>query len=257
MSLSFEQRQEEVHDAILRGDIGCPFGTQAAREELIDYCAIPRDINVERIPRDYIDALVSFSRHKTATVLIGLPQEDSPRDAVACRKYAHELFPETVSSMQYATQNILDHLFAEESMDELEPELYELLQMNPQASRYELFDFWRKNAHLLSETPAGGSAAAYLLRYKTQAMEQMFTFTMDPSYPALQGKRHPRFSPHFALLINYREDLQGLGATAPSTYAATKQWMNSVVGYDYIQGFRIEETPAPSDEARRRWKPID
>lgn len=255
MAPSFEERRDEIHEGILRGDIGCPFARDGAAKGVIEYCRAPRNIDARNIPTEYVNAITEFSRSRTASVLIALPETESPTSAEECDAYAKLLFPETVSSMQFATQKVLDHIFAEE-MNPNE-DLYEFVQMNPHAERPRLFDFWARNGHLLKETPAGGSAAAYLLRRHTQTLEHMFTFTMDPSYASERTLRHPRWSPHFALIVNYRDDLQGLGKSAPSLYQGTKDWMHAAVGYSYVQGYRIDQSPARADEAKASWKPQD
>lgn len=255
MAPSFEERRDEIHEAILRGDVGCPFARDGAAKGVIEYCRAPRNIDPQKIPMAYVNAITEFSRSRTASVLIALPDADSPTTPEDCDAYAKLLFPETVSSMQFATHQILDHIFAEEA--DPEPELYELMEMNAHAARPRVFDFWQRNDNLLRETPAGGSAAAYLLRRHTQSLEQMFTFTMDPSYTSMRSLRHPRWSPHFALIINYRDDLQGLGKTAPSLYQSTKHWMDAAVGYDYVQGYRIGQTPNRVDPVKASWKPQD
>ena len=255
MAPSFEQRRDEIHEAILRGDIGCPFARDGAAKGVIEYCHAPRHIDARKTPIEYVDAITEFSRSRTASVLIALPDTDSPTSADDCDAYAKLLYPETVSSMQFATQKVLDHIFSEEK--DPHEDLYEFVHVNPYAERPRLFDFWARNAHMLKETPAGGSAAAYLLRRHTQTLEHMFTFTMDPSYKPINSLPNPRWSPYFAQIMNYRSDLQGLGATAPGLYQATKAWMGAAVGYDYVQGYRIDQSPARADDTRASWKPQD
>ncbi len=243
MPLSFEHRRDAVHEGILSGSIGCPFAKIAAENDEIEYCRSPQTINVQKINTPYIDAITHFARQETKTVLIGLPETDDIVTEDECRLYAKMLFPETVSSMRFATQNMLDTLLAEAlNGDE---DLYELLESNPMHERGIIFDFWRHNgSQLRNKMPEGPLVAPSLLRRKSRKLEQMFTFSMDSTYRPLTSIPHPRHSPHVALIINYRNDLKNLETEEPELYQETQRWMKSAVGYVYAEGYRIGQRPA-------------
>lgn len=252
MAPSFEQRCEEVNDAIAQGSMGCPFAMQAARKSEIMYCPSPRAIDTTRPSMEYIEGLMAFSRNKAANVLIALPDADSPVRDKDCQAYAELLFPETVSSMQYATVRLLDEVFAE--APENDNGLQELCEMNPVLNRPHIFRNWDRFRHMLVNMPTD----AFLLRRKTSRHEQMFPFIMDPSYRPLTNLPHPRWSPHFALIVNYRSDLQNLRGSAPATHSATHDWMRAVTGtIGYVQGYRIPQQTEIRGEAKAAWKPND
>lgn len=252
MQLSYEARRDEVDAMIQTGAIGCPFSKVARSNDEIRYCKAPRHIDVKRPPHEFIEAITAFAREKAASVLIALPDTDSPVSWEDCDTYAKDLYPETVSSMQFATQNVLDTVFAEYLDDQ--SDLYELSTMNPVQTRSHIFRNWEHFSSMLTNMPTD----SMLLRRKTQAYEQMFPFVMDPSYQPIENRQHPRWSPHFALIINYRADLQGLRLTRPQEHAITKHWQQAVVGHEYVQGYRIPQTPEhPATKDKKQWKPKD
>lgn len=243
MSLSFEHRRDAVHEGILSGSVGCPFAKLAAEQGEIAYCASPDTINAGKINMPYINAIQEFAYDKAKSVLITLPEKNDVITEDDARLYAKQLFPETVSSMQFATQNLLDELLAEP--EEHDDDLYELMEMRPVQDRETIFDFWRHfSDKLRKKFPEGtGVVVPHLLRRKSRIFEPMFTFAMDPTYKPLTALPHPRYSPHFAQIINYRNDLQNLATTNPKVYAATKNWIQAAVGYEYSEGYRISQRP--------------
>lgn len=258
MHLSFEHRRDAIHVGILSGEIGCPFAKAAAEQGEIAYCASPDTINAEKINTPYIDAIQQFAYDKTKSVLIALPETQDRVTEDDARLYAKQLFPETVSSMRFATRDMLDLLLAENN--ESDNDLYELLDANPVRDRAVIFDFWKMNAaNLRNSMPSGGMVAPNLLRHKTRILEPIFAFTMDPSYEPFQSLPHPRHSPNFALIINYRNDLQKLADTHPETFTATRRWIQAAIGYPYSQGYRISQKPRPinNEEAPNSWHPRD
>lgn len=258
MSLSFEHRRDAVHEGILSGSIGCPFAQRAAQQGEIAYCPSPDTINAAKPNMPYITAIHEFAYDKAKSVLIALPEKQDMVTEDEARLYSKQLFPETVSSMRFATRDMLDLLLSENNEDDVD--LYEILDANPVLDRQVIFDFWKANAtNLRNSMPSGGMVTPHLLRHKTRIVEPIFSFTMDPSYKPLQSLPHPRHSPHFALIINYRNDLQKLADTDPKTFAATRQWMKAAVGYPYSQGYRISQTPlvVTDEEPSSHWKPID
>ena len=256
MPLSFEHRRDAVHEGILSGSIGCPFAKRAAEEGEIAYCPSPDEINAAKISMPYISAMQEFAYDKAKSVLIALPEKNDMVSEDDARLYAKQLFPETVSAMRFATRNMLDLLLAENN--EADIDLYELLEANPVMDRQVIFDFWKVNAaNLRNSMPTGGMVTPHLLRHKTRILEPIFAFTMDPSYKPVQSLPHPRHSPHFALILNYRNDLQKLADTEPKAFTATRQWIQTAVGYPYSQGYRISQKPLMMDlqEPPNIWHP--
>ncbi len=256
MAPGFEQRRDAIHEGILRGDIGCPFASEAARSDEIVYCPAPRRIDPLRVHAGYIDSITNFALDTRKAVLIALPDSDEPRTEADCKAYAQQLFPETVSTMRYAIIHALDHLLAE--CRDGDDDLYQYQEMNPAADRGVIFDHWRRNGHQLTNSfPADSAMGPLLIRRKTRKLEPIFAFTMDPTYTPVRDLPHPRYSPHTALIVNYRRDLQGLKDTKPGLYEATKRWLSQAVGYSYGEGFRVDQKPEAEDPVKRAWKPQD
>ncbi len=258
MTPSFEQRRDVIHESILSGGIGCPFAKVAAENDEIAYCPSPDTIDSATISTRYIEAIQEFAYDTTKKILIALPEKSDRVTEDDAKLYAQQLFPETVSSMRFATRNIVDLLLTEGK--ESDADLYEILEANPMHDRKIIFDYWAKNARNLSNSmPTGGMVTPYLLRHSTRKIEEIFAFTMDPSYTPVRSLPHPRHSPHFALIMNYRNDLQQSADASSSSLVATRNWMQAAVGYQYSQGYRISQTPRViSDETSSNdWHPRD
>ncbi len=241
MALTFEQRRDEIHEQILAGNIGCPFAQDAARKDQIRYCCSPMTIDVNTRTDAYVQSLLQFSRNTHRSVLIALPEKE-PADADESQEYAFDVLAETVASMRIANYCLVT--MALELSENIHDDALQVLESDPKAERLEIFSFWKEHRRKLTScVPCNGMYAPWLYRRLSGNLEKMFCFTMSPFYkPLIRQIPHPRFSPHFACIMNYWNDLDRKGIDM-GMLKRTRDWQMQSVGYSYGQAYHLEQEP--------------
>ena len=73
--MSFEQKQDQLHQMMLRGELGCPFAVTAAERNEVLYASI----GCNRTPEDVLPALQEFARDQSKRVLAAIPAANPRR----------------------------------------------------------------------------------------------------------------------------------------------------------------------------------
>lgn len=245
---SFEARRDAVHEGILRGHVGCGFGSAAARKGHIQYVQVP-DAGA---PNDeYAQAVTDFAC-SDATILIGIASQD-PENYDLGRQRAYDMYHSTLLATCRAGRGMIAQLLS--YRDEMGAEAAaELEQVDREyAMREKLGPIWLTSAEnqlLMDENfMVEGPVALSLLHIQTTSFRRLMAFAMGPYYiPVKEGFAHPRFSPHMAIVLNYTQDVIDV-QDRTREIDAIRAWLRQAVGYRYKQGFHIPQIPTPDMRA--------
>ncbi len=109
--------------------------------------------------------------------------------------------------------------------------------MNPDDVKREL-----QNNHVLREMISGRhySRGPFALKYLQPELDEIrsfFSFAMAPYYTPLTHMPHPRWAPHFCVMVTDQKDINATMKDRPKEYDKTKEWSSTAAGYRYMQGY--------------------
>ena len=245
-----------MHAGVLNGTVGCGFGAYAAKQNHIAYCPAPQ-LNDPTSMEAYGKAIAGFGLGEK-TILMAIPSEDPPTYEEG-HAYAYQLYAATLHSACMANRSMIRQLL-QFSMpaDAVEQLVYMDREQQMRMAHGPTWINRPQNQALMdSMFMIEGPAALTVLHAQTGSLRKLMAFVMAPYYEPINGVSHPRYSPHFALVLNYTADVIDANERMPRQVDAVRAWTNAAVGYRYKQGFHIPQIPVPRDEMKDVWNPKD